>query len=76
MYSTALSTVGERKLVAAASRGFVSGLTGVDGVGILVGNLNAKLLLNGHDNLDGIERVEAEVVGKVSGGLDLYINSG
>lgn len=47
-------------------------LTGVDGVGILVRNLNAKLLLNSHDDLDSIERVEAEVVGKVSGGLDLY----
>lgn len=47
-------------------------LTRVDGVGILVGNLNAELLLNGHDDLDGVERVEAEVVGKVSSGLDLY----
>lgn len=46
-------------------------LTRVDGVSILVGNLNAEFLLNGHDDLDGIERVEAEVVGKVSGGLDL-----
>lgn len=45
--------------------------TGVDGVGILVGDLDAELLLDGHDDLDGVERVEAEVVGEVSGRLDL-----
>jgi hypothetical protein len=45
--------------------------TGVDAVGVLVGNLDAKLLLNGHDDLDGVEAVEAEVVGEVGGGLDL-----
>lgn len=44
----------------------------MDGVGILVGDLDAELLLNGHDNLDGVERVEAKVVGKVSAGLDLF----
>lgn len=45
--------------------------TGVDGVGVLVGDLNAEFLLNGHDDLNGVEAVEAEVVGKVSGGPDL-----
>lgn len=45
--------------------------TRVDVVGVLVGDLNAELLLDGHDHLDGIERVEAEVVGEVGGGLDL-----
>lgn len=45
--------------------------TRVDGVGVLVGDLNAEFLLNGHDDLNGVEAVEAEVVGEVSGGLDL-----
>lgn len=44
----------------------------MDSVGILIGDLNAELLLNSHDDLDGIKRVKTEVVGKVSGGLDLY----
>lgn len=46
--------------------------TRVDGVGILVGDLDAELLLDGHDDLDGVEAVEAEVVGEVGGGLDLW----
>lgn len=46
-------------------------LDGVDVVGILVGNLDAELLLDGHDDLDGVEAVEAEVVGEVSGALDV-----
>jgi hypothetical protein len=46
-------------------------VNGVDGVGVLVGDLNAELLLDGHDNLDGVKRVETEVVGEVSGGLDV-----
>ena len=46
--------------------------TGVDRVGILVGDLNAELLLDSHDDLDGVKRVETEVVGEVSGGLDLF----
>lgn len=45
--------------------------TGVDGVGVLVGDLNAELLLDGHDDLNGVKRVETEVVGEVGGGLDL-----
>jgi hypothetical protein len=44
----------------------------VDRVGVLVGDLDAELLLNGHDDLDGVEAVKTEVVGEVSGGLDLY----
>lgn len=43
----------------------------MDGVGVLVGDLNAEFLLNGHDDLNGVEAVEAKVVGEVSGGLDL-----
>lgn len=45
--------------------------TWVDGVGVLVGDLDAELLLDGHDDLNGVETVQAEVVGEVSGGLDL-----
>lgn len=44
----------------------------MDGVGVLVGDLNAEFLLDGHDDLDGVKRVETEVVGEVSGGLDLF----
>lgn len=46
-------------------------LDGVDGVGVLVGDLNAEFLLNGHDDLNGVERVKTEVVGEVSGGTDV-----
>ena len=35
-------------------------------------DLDAELLLAGHDDLDGVEAVEAEVVGEVGGGLDLW----
>jgi hypothetical protein len=45
--------------------------TRVDGVGVLVGDLDAELLLDGHDDLNGVETVQAEVVGEVSSGLDL-----
>lgn len=44
----------------------------MNGIGILVGNLNAELLLDGHDNLDGIEAVETKIVGEVSGRLELF----
>lgn len=40
-------------------------LDAVDLVGILIGDLNAELFLNGHDDLDGVERIKTEVVGKV-----------
>lgn len=49
--------------------------TGVNGIGVLVGDLDAELLLDGHDDLDGIEAVKTEVVGEVSGGLDLGLGS-
>jgi hypothetical protein len=67
----------------------------VDLVGLLVGDLNAELLLsrsleswllifsegnklsayllNGHDNLDGIQAVQTEVVGEVGNTVDLDI---
>ena len=44
----------------------------MDGVGLLVGNLDAEFLLDSHDDLNGVQAVQAEVVGEVSGGLDLY----
>ena len=43
----------------------------MDRVGVLVGNLDAELLLNGHDDLNGVKAVKTEVVGEVGGGLDL-----
>jgi hypothetical protein len=39
--------------------------TAVDGIGLLVGDLDAELLLDGHDDLDRVEAVEAEVVVEV-----------
>jgi hypothetical protein len=53
------------------SRGGEARCTGVDGVGVLVGNLNAEFLLNGHDDLNGVKRIKTEVVGEVSAGTDL-----
>ena len=44
----------------------------MDAVGVLVGNLDAELLLDGHDDLDGVEAVEAKIVGEVGSGLDLF----
>jgi hypothetical protein len=37
----------------------------VDGISILIRDLNAELLLNSHDDLDGVKGVETEVVGEV-----------
>ena len=39
--------------------------TAVDGVGLLVRNLNAELFLNGHHYLDSIERVQSEIIREV-----------
>ena len=43
----------------------------VDSVSLGVGDLNGELLLDGHDDLDGVERVEAEVRGERRGGGEL-----
>jgi hypothetical protein len=43
----------------------------VDRVGVLVGDFDAELLLDSHDDFYRVERVEAQVVGEVGGGLDL-----
>ena len=37
-------------------------LAAVDLLGVCVRDLNGKLVLKGHDHLDGVERIEAEVV--------------
>jgi hypothetical protein len=76
MYSTALSTGAHLTSATtlpltgqARARG--GDLTAVDGIGILIGDLDAELLLYRHDNLDRVQAVQAEVVGEVSSGLDL-----
>jgi hypothetical protein len=74
MYSTALSTVFDTTRLASAPgylKGKRTGHTAVDGVGILIRDLDAELLLNGHHDLHGVQAVEAEVVGEVCCGGDL-----
>lgn len=44
---------------------------GVNGVSLLVRNLDAELFLNRHDDLDRIQAVQAEVVSKVRSSRDL-----
>jgi hypothetical protein len=51
--------------------GVIGTHTRVDGISILVGDLNAELLLDGHDDLDGVEAVQTEVIGEVGSGFDL-----
>ena len=46
--------------------------TTVDCVGLFVGDLDAEFLFDGHDDLDGVETVEAEVVGKMRLACDLH----
>lgn len=43
-----------------------------DSIGILIGDLDGKLLLDGHDDLYGIERVQTEVGGEGRGGGQLF----
>lgn len=52
------------------------GAGGENLVSLSIGDLNAKLLLKGHDELDGVEAVETEVIAEVDsrcylGGIDL-----
>lgn len=47
-------------------------LTRVNGISILIRNLNAEFLLDRHHYLHSVEAVQAKVVGKVSSGLDLF----
>lgn len=46
-------------------------VNGVDGVCVLVGDLNAEFLLDSHHNLNGIQAVQAEVVREVCRRLDV-----
>lgn len=48
-------------------------LHGLDGIGILVGNLNTKLLLDGHNSLDNVEAVQTKVLGEGSVCRNLFI---
>ena len=45
--------------------------TAVNLVGLLVGYINAKLLLNGHDHLHSVEAVQAQVVQEMCLGVEL-----
>lgn len=38
---------------------------------LLVWDLDGKLLLNCHDDLDGVQAVESEILGEVRAGLEL-----
>lgn len=40
-------------------------------IGLSVGDLDGELILNGHDDLDGVEGVETKVVGELAGGANL-----
>ena len=42
--------------------------SGLDAVCVFVGDLDRELLFDGHDNLDGVERVQVEIV--VEAGLE------
>ena len=40
-------------------------------IGLGVGNFNGKLILDGHHDLDGIQRIKAQIVGELGRGGDL-----
>lgn len=40
-------------------------------IGLGVGNFNGKLILDGHNDLDGIQRIQTQIVGKLGRGGDL-----
>ena len=45
-----------------------------DLVGFGVGDLNAELLLKGHHNLNGIQRVKIKVIFELGSGSDLRVS--
>lgn len=53
MYSTALSTASRVSMMIGMAKEGMDNRTGVDGVGILVGDLDAELLLLGHMSVLG-----------------------
>lgn len=44
----------------------------LDLIGILIGDLDGELLLDGHDNLDSVQRVQTEISVEVGLEGDLY----
>lgn len=44
----------------------------MDGISVLIGDLDAELLLDRHHHLDRVQAVQAEVVGEVRSWRDLY----
>ena len=40
-------------------------------IGLGVGNFNGKLILDGHNDLDGIQRIKAQIVSELGRGSDL-----
>jgi hypothetical protein len=47
-------------------------LTAMDGIGLLVGNLNAELFLDRHNHLHGVQAVQSKVVLEVCCSADLW----
>lgn len=47
--------------------------SGLDRVSILIGDLNRELLLNSHDNLDSVQRVQTEISAEVGLEGDLFV---
>lgn len=48
-------------------------LTAVDGIRLLVRNLDAELFLDRHHDLDGIQAIQAQVILEVRCACDLYL---
>ena len=49
-------------------------IDGVDSICLLVRNLNAEFLLDGHDDFDGVQAVQTEVVSKMRDWVDLLLS--
>lgn len=70
MYATAWSTVVLVRSLA-SKMSIVIPLTAVDGIGLLVWDLDAEFLLNRHDHLHGIQTVEPKVIVEMGGAGNL-----
>lgn len=46
----------------------------MNGISLLVWNLNAELFLNSHDYLNSVETVQTKIVGEMGGTRDLKDN--
>lgn len=69
MYVTAWSTFGIVRKT--ALNRVVCQHTAVNGIGFLVRNLDAELLFNGHDYLDGVQAVQTQIILEVRCAADL-----